>query len=365
MQVMRDGQAVEPGSPKQRALLIDLLVHHGEVVSRDQLIEDLWAGSPPSTGLGVLQNYVSQLRKAIGPGRARSPGARATPSTSTPTPSTASASSGWLQRARAARPPATQTPPPPSCAGRPGLVARPRTGRRGRRAVRPAGDRPARPSSGRRPPNSRWRPSSTRAATGRSIARLEAAPGRPSPPGAAVGAADARPLPVGPPGRRPARLPEGPHAPHRRARDRARAPSCASSSRPSSGRQPELLARATPLPAPRRPGAGPWTPRAPAARPADSGDAHRRAGRGMRAHGRVRRRGPRRPPRWPASPARRTGHRQDPPARASWPPRRRGRRPGRCRPGLRGGARPPVRRLDRRHPLAPLAARCRIGSAPT
>jgi DNA-binding SARP family transcriptional activator len=68
LQVLREVGAVEPGSPKQRALLIDLLVHHGEVVSRDQLIEDLWAGSPPSTGLGVLQNYVSQLRKAIGPG---------------------------------------------------------------------------------------------------------------------------------------------------------------------------------------------------------------------------------------------------------------------------------------------------------
>ena len=68
LQVMREGEAVEPGSPKQRALLIDLLIHHGEVVSRDQLIEDLWASSPPSTGLGVLQNYVSQLRRAIGPG---------------------------------------------------------------------------------------------------------------------------------------------------------------------------------------------------------------------------------------------------------------------------------------------------------
>ena len=66
LQVLRDGEAVEPGSPKQRALLIDLLVHHGEVVSRDRLIEDLWAGSPPSTGLGVLQNYISQLRKALG-----------------------------------------------------------------------------------------------------------------------------------------------------------------------------------------------------------------------------------------------------------------------------------------------------------
>jgi DNA-binding SARP family transcriptional activator len=68
LQVLQDGTAVEPGSPRQRALLLNLLVHHGQVVSRDRLIEDLWAGSPPSTGLGVLQNYISQLRKALGAG---------------------------------------------------------------------------------------------------------------------------------------------------------------------------------------------------------------------------------------------------------------------------------------------------------
>ena len=66
VEVLRDGRMVVPGSPKQRALLVNLIVHHGQVVSRDRLIEDLWAGSPPSTGLGVLQNYVSQLRKALG-----------------------------------------------------------------------------------------------------------------------------------------------------------------------------------------------------------------------------------------------------------------------------------------------------------
>ena len=67
LQVLRDGVPVEPGSPKQRALLVNLIVHHGRVVPRDRLIEDLWAGSPPSTGLGVLQNYISQLRKLLGP----------------------------------------------------------------------------------------------------------------------------------------------------------------------------------------------------------------------------------------------------------------------------------------------------------
>ena len=66
LEIVREGTPVAPGSPKQRALLVNLIVHHGHVVSRDRLIEDLWAGSPPSTGLGVLQNYISQLRKALG-----------------------------------------------------------------------------------------------------------------------------------------------------------------------------------------------------------------------------------------------------------------------------------------------------------
>lgn len=66
LQVVRDGTAIEPGSPKQRGLLANLVVHHGRAVPRDRLIEDLWGGSPPATGLGVLQNYISQLRKALG-----------------------------------------------------------------------------------------------------------------------------------------------------------------------------------------------------------------------------------------------------------------------------------------------------------
>jgi DNA-binding SARP family transcriptional activator len=66
LQVMRDGTAIEPGSPKQRGLLANLVVNHGRAVPRDRLIEDLWGGSPPATGLGVLQNYVSQLRKVLG-----------------------------------------------------------------------------------------------------------------------------------------------------------------------------------------------------------------------------------------------------------------------------------------------------------
>jgi DNA-binding SARP family transcriptional activator len=72
-----DGQTpIGPLSPRQRALLIALLLHRGTVVPRERLIDDLWADSPPATGQGVLQNYVSQLRKALGAERivTRGPG---------------------------------------------------------------------------------------------------------------------------------------------------------------------------------------------------------------------------------------------------------------------------------------------------
>jgi DNA-binding SARP family transcriptional activator len=74
LEVRREGRRVEPTSPKQRALLIDLLIHRGETVSRDRLIDDLWGDDPPATAAGVLQNYVSQLRRALGRDAVRTAG---------------------------------------------------------------------------------------------------------------------------------------------------------------------------------------------------------------------------------------------------------------------------------------------------
>ncbi|MFD0311393.1 BTAD domain-containing putative transcriptional regulator [Streptomyces sp. NPDC127119] len=51
---------------KVRALLADLLAHHGRVVPADRLVEDLWAGSTlPANPAGALQAKVSQLRRAL------------------------------------------------------------------------------------------------------------------------------------------------------------------------------------------------------------------------------------------------------------------------------------------------------------
>jgi len=51
---------------KQRAVLAILLLHAGEVVSSDRLIDDLWGDEPPESGVTALQVRVSQLRKALG-----------------------------------------------------------------------------------------------------------------------------------------------------------------------------------------------------------------------------------------------------------------------------------------------------------
>lgn len=54
------------GGPRQRAVLADLLLHAGSVVSMDTLIDDLWGAEPPPTADAVVQNAVSRLRQALG-----------------------------------------------------------------------------------------------------------------------------------------------------------------------------------------------------------------------------------------------------------------------------------------------------------
>ena len=61
-----DEGAVALGPTKQRALLAVLLLHRGEVVPSERLIEELWGGRAPATAAKSVQVYVSQLRKALG-----------------------------------------------------------------------------------------------------------------------------------------------------------------------------------------------------------------------------------------------------------------------------------------------------------
>jgi DNA-binding SARP family transcriptional activator len=60
-----DGASVD--APKLRALLGVLLLHPNEVVSNERLIDELWGERPPVTASKIVQTYVSQLRRRLGP----------------------------------------------------------------------------------------------------------------------------------------------------------------------------------------------------------------------------------------------------------------------------------------------------------
>ncbi|HEY6835852.1 MAG TPA: BTAD domain-containing putative transcriptional regulator [Gaiellaceae bacterium] len=74
LEVWDRGRGVELRRPKQRALLAILLLRAREPVSSDALIDALWGESAPRTARAALQNYVAQLRRALGPGVLESSG---------------------------------------------------------------------------------------------------------------------------------------------------------------------------------------------------------------------------------------------------------------------------------------------------
>jgi len=69
LEVVEDGRTVAVGAPKVQALFAVLLLHRGEVVSTDRLIDALWGEQASVTAAKTLQVYVSNLRKALGNGR--------------------------------------------------------------------------------------------------------------------------------------------------------------------------------------------------------------------------------------------------------------------------------------------------------
>lgn len=77
LEVSDDDRPVPLGGARQRALLALLLLHVGEVVSSDRLIEGLWSGEPPREAANALQAAVSRLRRTLGSSeriRTRPPG---------------------------------------------------------------------------------------------------------------------------------------------------------------------------------------------------------------------------------------------------------------------------------------------------
>lgn len=64
----RDGAALPPGSPQQRALLAALLTRDGRTATAGELIDAIWGDDPPSQALAAVRTYASRLRKVLDPG---------------------------------------------------------------------------------------------------------------------------------------------------------------------------------------------------------------------------------------------------------------------------------------------------------
>jgi DNA-binding SARP family transcriptional activator/DNA-binding beta-propeller fold protein YncE len=63
-----EGREVVLGAGRQRALLALLLLHENEHLSTERLIDELWGERAPATAAKIVQNHVSQLRRALGDG---------------------------------------------------------------------------------------------------------------------------------------------------------------------------------------------------------------------------------------------------------------------------------------------------------
>ena len=63
--IAADGRVHHLGTTREAAVLADLLVHAGDVVSVDQLVDDIWRGDPPPSAKATLQTYVKNLRRLI------------------------------------------------------------------------------------------------------------------------------------------------------------------------------------------------------------------------------------------------------------------------------------------------------------
>jgi DNA-binding SARP family transcriptional activator/streptogramin lyase len=68
LQVLADDRQLALGGAQQRGVLAILLLHRGEVVSVDRIVDELWGERPPDRATKTVQVYVSRLRKVLGDG---------------------------------------------------------------------------------------------------------------------------------------------------------------------------------------------------------------------------------------------------------------------------------------------------------
>ncbi len=67
LEVLVEGRTLALGGSKPRALLALLLLHRGETLGTERLIDELWGERPPATAAKSLRVHVSRLRRALSP----------------------------------------------------------------------------------------------------------------------------------------------------------------------------------------------------------------------------------------------------------------------------------------------------------
>ena len=66
LEAERDGATITIGAPKERVLLVYLLLNADAAVGVDRIIDALWSNDPPSSAPKLVQLYVSNLRRKLG-----------------------------------------------------------------------------------------------------------------------------------------------------------------------------------------------------------------------------------------------------------------------------------------------------------
>ncbi|WP_412543718.1 BTAD domain-containing putative transcriptional regulator [Longispora sp. K20-0274] len=66
IEVLAGGEQVRLGGPRPRSVLGVLLVHAGQAVPVEHLIDQLWGDAPPASVLHALHVHISSLRKVLG-----------------------------------------------------------------------------------------------------------------------------------------------------------------------------------------------------------------------------------------------------------------------------------------------------------
>src|SRR6516165_7730431 len=65
VEVFESGRNLPLGGPKQRAVLADLILNTGTVVSTARLIDDVWGDASPATAGHTVEAYIARLRRVL------------------------------------------------------------------------------------------------------------------------------------------------------------------------------------------------------------------------------------------------------------------------------------------------------------